>query len=118
MQVIKVLLFYLIIDSINCNQILSLNSDDDSKVSKLIGKLIDEANQKLAGIQDVAILDMTEGNSKGFDDAKREIAKNLLNNPVTFLPSKGPTFCPRKFSIAIIFLEDFDDVRFHFSFSL
>jgi hypothetical protein len=93
-----------------------LSSDDDSKVTKLVGKLIDEANQKFAGIQDVAILDMAEGNGRGFDDVKQEIARNLLNNPVTFLPSKGPTFCPRKFSFAIIFLEDFDDVRalFHF----
>jgi hypothetical protein len=117
----KVALFSILvlsINSVNSNRISSLNSDNDSKVTKLVEKLIVEANHKLTGIQDVAILDMTEGNSQDIDDVKQEIARRLLENPVTFLPSKGPTFCPRKFSIAIIFLEDFDDVRFHFSFSL
>jgi hypothetical protein len=120
MRAVLVFIIILSINFVNSNRILSLNSDDDSKVTKLVGKLINEATQKLTGIQDVAILDMVEGNSKGFGDAKREIAKHLLNNPVTFLPSKGPTFCPRKFSIAIIFLEDFDDVRalFHFHYKI
>ncbi len=114
MRAVLVFIIILSINFVNSNRISSLNSDDDSKVTKLISKLINEANQKLAGTQDVAILDMAELNGRGFDDAKQEISKNLLNNPVTFLPSKGPTFCPRKFSIAIIFLEDFDDVRAHF----
>jgi hypothetical protein len=114
MRAVLVLIIILSINFVNSNRILSLNYDDDSKVTKLVEKLINESNQKLAGIQDVAILDMAELNGRGFDDAKQGISKNLLNNPVTFLPSKGPTFCSRKFPFAIIFLEDFDDVRAHF----
>ncbi len=111
MKVVKFLILSLIIDHINCNRISSLSSDNDSKVTKLILKLINEANQKLTGIQDVAILDMAEGNGKGFEEVKQEIARNLMENPVTILPSKGPAKCTRKFSFAIIFLENFDDVR-------
>jgi hypothetical protein len=120
MKVTLVFIIILSVHFVNSKRISSFSSDDDSKVTKLVCKLINEANQKLAGIQDVTILDMTELNGRGFDDAKQGIAKNLLNNPVTFLPSKGPTFCPRKFSIAIIFLEDFDDVRalFHFHYKI
>jgi hypothetical protein len=92
MKATLVFIIILSINSINSNRISSLNSDNDSKVTKLVGKLIDEANQKLAGIQDVAILDMAEGNEEIFGDAKREICKILSNNPVTILPSKGPTF--------------------------
>jgi hypothetical protein len=70
----KVALFSILvlsINSVNCNRISSFSSDDDSKVTKLVEKLINESNQKLAGIQDVAILDMAEQNGRSFDDAKQ-----------------------------------------------
>jgi hypothetical protein len=110
MKVLVTILF-LSINSVISKRIPSLRSDNGSKVTKFFGKLINEANQQSEGIQDVAILDMAEGNGKGFEEVKQGIARNLMENPVTILPSKGPAKCTRKFSFAIIFLENFDDVR-------
>jgi hypothetical protein len=61
MKVALVLSLSIIIGSINGNRIPALKTDNDSKVTKFISKLINESNQKLAGIQDVAILDGAEG---------------------------------------------------------
>jgi hypothetical protein len=108
---VALVLISLLFNSVISKGIPSLSSDNDSKGTKFFGKLINEANQQSAGIQDIAILDMVEGNGKDFEQVKQGIARNLMENPVTILPSKGPAKCTRKFSFAIIFVENFDDVR-------
>jgi hypothetical protein len=100
--VLTVLIF--IIDSVTCNQILSLNSDNDSKLAKFISKLINESNQKISGSHDIAILEVGEENSFKFSDLKNEISRVISENSVTLFPSQGSIRSNRKFSLVIIFL--------------
>ncbi len=69
-----VIILFLSFNSVISKRISSLSSDNDSKVTKFFGKLINEANQQSRGIQDVAILDMAEGNGKDVEEVKQGIA--------------------------------------------
>jgi hypothetical protein len=74
MKVVLVIILFLSFNSVISKRISSLSSDNDSKVTKFFGKLINEANQQSRGIQDVAILDMAEGNGKDVEEVKQGIA--------------------------------------------